>query len=96
MDAEERIEQGRAIGQAEVDEDDVECVAVQAVDGVRQLSHLHDARSPPIAPLAVFLDLYKSFLQQICIFQIVFDQQNFEDSWAVSYTHLDVYKRQVE
>ncbi len=43
-------------------------------------SHLHDVRTSPIAPLTVFLDFDEGFAQELLIFKIVLDEQNFEDS----------------
>ena len=45
------------------------------------MSNLYDARTSPIAPLPVFLDLDEGLVQKLFILEVVFDEQNFEDSW---------------
>ncbi len=77
MDAVERIQQHRAVGQREVEKDRIEAVIAQRIQCIRQQVHVQDAGGAPVAPLAVLFDFDERLGQQALVFKVVFYQQQF-------------------
>jgi hypothetical protein len=75
---EERIEQGRAIGQAEIEQDGVERIGPQAVQSVREPIDRNKAGSAPVGPQAVLFNLEQGFAQKMLVFERVLYQQESE------------------
>ena len=82
----EGIEQSRAIGQAEIEQDRVKPLPAQTVQRIGELFDMHDARGSPVAPLAVLFNLDQRLAQKLFVFEIVFYTRSFKVLDSATYS----------